>query len=61
MWFFPYASWFAVAAMAAIMVAMALSPSRSIELYSSLVVLGLALTAYQVRKRAARPAVVRPA
>jgi L-asparagine transporter-like permease len=52
MWFFPWASYAAIAGMLAVLVAMAITPERQKELYVSLLALGVAVVAYAlVRKR----------
>lgn len=54
MWFFPWASYAAIAGMVAVLVAMAITPERQKELYVSLLALGVAIVAYAVvKKRAA--------
>jgi GABA permease len=48
MWLFPWASYAAIAGMAAILIAMAATPSQSKDLYFSLVTLAFACGAYLV-------------
>jgi GABA permease len=50
MWLFPWASYAAIAGMAAVLVAMALTPARQQEFYASLVSLVVVLAAYQISR-----------
>jgi len=57
MWLFPWLSYATVAGMTGVLIAMALSPDHASELYSSLLVVVVALAAYfVVRQRAVRTA-----
>jgi len=51
-WLFPWLSWLTIAAMLAVLVAMAFTPSLAAELEASLVAVALVLLAYVVRTRA---------
>lgn len=51
MWFFPWASYAAIAGMGAVLVAMALTPARAKELYVSLLALAVAGAAYSIVSR----------
>ncbi len=51
MWFFPYASYAVMAAILAILLAMAATPSLAKELYASLAVLGLIVIACALQRR----------
>jgi GABA permease len=48
MWFFPWLSYVAIAGMAMVLVAMALTPSHRAELWASAISIGMALLAYRV-------------
>jgi AAT family amino acid transporter/GABA permease len=48
MWLFPWASYAAIAGMAAVLIAMAFTPSLAHELHVSLVAIAVALIAYFV-------------
>jgi GABA permease len=50
MWLFPWASYAAIAGIAAVLVAMALTPARQKEFYASLVSLVVVLGAYQIAR-----------
>jgi len=56
MWLFPYASWLAIAAIAAILLAMALIESLRPQLLCSLLVMAIALAAFFTLKRGKRQA-----
>ena len=63
MWLFPYLSWFTVAAMVTVTVAMGILEETRTDFVMSLGTLAVILVAYEVRKRrcpAARPAVEEP-
>ena len=51
MWFFPWASYAAIAGMIAVLIAMAITPARQKELYVSLLALGIAWVAYALVKK----------
>jgi GABA permease len=51
MWLYPYGSWFAIACIAAILAAMAVTPSLRPQLLCSLVVLAIALVAFFALRR----------
>jgi L-asparagine transporter-like permease len=51
MWFFPWASWFVIAAILAVLVAMAFTAGLASQLYASLFCTGVAVLAYYVRSR----------
>ena len=57
MWFFPFGSYFAVAAILAILAAMAFTPSLRSQLTASLGVLALATGAFYALRRASSPPV----
>ena len=57
MWFYPYGSWFAVASIGAILIAMALIKDMRPQLLCSLLVMAIALAAFFILKRGARQAV----
>jgi GABA permease len=46
MWFFPWASWLAIAGMLAVLAAMALTPGLASQFYVSVAALAVALMAY---------------
>jgi len=50
MWAFPWLSWFAILAMGAVLVAMAITPSMQSDFYFSLLALGIAVGAYLTRR-----------
>jgi GABA permease len=50
MWLFPWASYAAIAGIAAVLVAMALTPARQKEFYASLISLVVVLVAYQISR-----------
>jgi L-asparagine transporter-like permease len=58
MWLFPWASWFAVAAIVAILAVMGLTASSRGQFAASMAVLAASLLAFLVRRRSrlARPA-----
>jgi GABA permease len=57
MWFHPYGTWATMAAMIAVLVLMALSPGRQIELWASvLVTAGFAVGWWITKHRAGRTA-----
>jgi L-asparagine transporter-like permease len=58
MWLFPWLSYFAVAAMGAVLIAMAFTPGLSQDLKFSCITLAVAIAAYFVTKRLRRPAAV---
>jgi L-asparagine transporter-like permease len=60
MWFYPYGSWFTVAAILAILAAMAFTPSLQGQLGASLVVLAIALGAFFILRRATARTVSAP-
>jgi len=51
MWLFPWLSYLAIAGMAAVLVAMAITPARSVEFWTSAVSVAVALAAYGVVRR----------
>ena len=63
MWLFPWLSYFGIAGMASVLVAMAFTPSHRAELWTSTLSIAVALLAYVVlrRPRAAVPAAAAPA
>lgn len=50
-WFYPFSGWIALAAMAAVLVAMAMTPGRDAELVASLTCLGVIVAAYFIFRR----------
>lgn len=50
-WFYPISGWIALAAMAAVLVAMAVTPGRDAELVASLTCLVVIVAAYFVFRR----------
>ena len=54
MWFFPWASWFVIVAIVAVLVAMAFTPALASQLYASLACLAIVAAGYVfVRRRQA--------
>jgi GABA permease len=51
MWLFPYASWFVIAAIVAVLLAMAFTPDLATQLYASLFCAGIVCVAYLLRHR----------
>jgi len=51
MWLFPYASWFVIAAIVAVLAAMAFTPDLASQLYASLFCAGVVWVAYLLRRR----------
>jgi len=51
MWFFPWLSYFAIAGMASVLIAMALTPSHRAEFWTSSISIAVALLAYLVFRR----------
>ena len=51
MWLFPWLSYLAIAGMAAVLVAMAITPARAIEFWTSAISVAVALAAYGVVRR----------
>jgi GABA permease len=58
MWLFPWLSYAAIAAMGAVLIAMAFTPSLQQDFKFSCITLVVALGAYLVTKRMRRPAAV---
>ena len=54
MWFHPYGTWFAIAAMGAVLVFMGLSKDLANQLWFSLIVVGMFLGGFLLRRRTAR-------
>ena len=52
MWLFPWASYFAIAAMIVVLLKMALDPNLASELWASVVSIAVALAAYWFKRRA---------
>ncbi|MEQ1499032.1 MAG: amino acid permease, partial [Novosphingobium sp.] len=52
MWLFPWLTWATIAAMGAVLVFMALSPARQVELWTSVLVAGLFLLGFAAMKKA---------
>ena len=63
MWLFPWLSYFGIAGMASVLVAMAFTPSHRAELWTSTISIAVALLAYVLlrRPRTAAAAAVSPA
>jgi L-asparagine transporter-like permease len=57
MWLFPWLSYFAIAGMSAVLIAMAFTPSLSQDFKFSCITLVVAIAAYFATKRWRRPAV----
>ncbi len=55
MWFFPYLSYAAIAAMAAVLIAMAFTPAMQRDFYVSCITLALAIGAYLLVQRVRQP------
>jgi GABA permease len=55
MWFFPWLSYAAIAAMGAVLIAMAFTPSARQDFNASAVTLAVAIVAYLIVKRLRRP------
>ncbi len=55
MWLFPWLSYAAIAAMAAVLIAMAVTPRMQQDFYASLLTLAVAIGAYLIVKRARQP------
>jgi GABA permease len=53
MWCFPWLSYFAIAGMAAVLVAMALTPSHRAEFWTSTISVAVALLAFVILRRGA--------
>jgi GABA permease len=51
MWLFPWLSYFGIAGMASVLVAMAFTPSHRAELWTSTISIGVALLAYLIVRR----------
>jgi len=51
MWLFPWLSYLAIAGMAAVLVAMAITPARAVEFWTSAISVAVALAAYAVVRR----------
>ena len=51
MWLFPWLTYFAIAGMTAVLVAMAITPARAVEFWTSAVSVAVALVAYAVVRR----------
>jgi L-asparagine transporter-like permease len=51
MWLFPGLSYFAIAGMLAVIVAMAVTPARAVEFWTSAVSVAVALLAYALFRR----------
>jgi AAT family amino acid transporter/GABA permease len=60
MWWFPYASWLVVAAIAGVLIAMAFTEARATEIYASFFCLAVVVVAYYALRRA-RPGASGPA
>jgi L-asparagine transporter-like permease len=60
MWFYPAGSWFAIACIAAILIAMGAMPSLRPQLLCSLVVLAVALAAFYSLRRGQAAAIAGP-
>jgi GABA permease len=56
MWLFPWLSYFGIAGMASVLVAMAFTPSHRAELWTSTISIGVALLAYLIVRRIRRRA-----
>jgi GABA permease len=50
MWLFPYASWFVIAAIGAVLVAMAFTADLASQLYASIFCTGVVWVAWLVRR-----------
>jgi AAT family amino acid transporter/GABA permease len=57
MWLFPWLSYAAIAGMAAVLIAMALTPSMRRDFYTSLISLAVAVLAYLVVRAVRQPRV----
>jgi GABA permease len=58
MWLFPWLSYVAIAGMALVLIAMALTPSHRAEFWTSIISIATALLAFVIFRRQAAPAVL---